>query len=176
MGTELSDVSAANDRIGEPSEGPREIGHVSEEPAVTLVPWLDECTAGLVRAMVAAVAERHPEFRAAILYGSVARHDERPLADPEPSDVDVLLLFDVPSGQADIPFSLYRAIFASIGLARQRYLYPPREVQPIPVASDLRAWDTAFVENVARDGLLLWARGPLPPCLAPVAARAVCAM
>src|SRR5260370_34127732 len=133
------------------------MGLLSDEPTIALVPWLDERTAGLVRAMVAAVAQRHPEFRAAILYGSVARHDERPLADPEPSDVDLLLLFDVPLGQADIRFPLYRAIFASIGLARQRYLYPPREVQPTPVPSDLRAWDTTFVENAARDGLLLWA-------------------
>jgi hypothetical protein len=176
MGTELTDMAAADDRLDEPPEELHEIGQLSKEPAVALVPWLDECTAGLVRAMVIAVAQRHPEFRAAILYGSVARHDERPLADPEPSDVDLLLLFEVPLGQADIPFPLYRAIFASIGQARQRYLYPPREVQPIPVASDLRAWDTAFVENVARDGLLLWARGPLPPCLAPVAARIAPAM
>jgi predicted nucleotidyltransferase len=46
---------------------------------VTVVPWLDERTAGLVRAITATVARRHPDLWAIILYGSVARHDERPL-------------------------------------------------------------------------------------------------
>jgi hypothetical protein len=35
-------------------------------------------------------------------------------------------------------------------------------------ASDLAHWDAVFGENDARDGLLLWARGPLPPALAAV--------
>lgn len=169
-------MSAASNRLDEPAEELRKIGKPPAEPAIALVPWLDERTSGLVRSIVASVAECHPEFRAAILYGSVARREERPLADPEPSDVDVLLLFDVTPGQVDIPFPLYRAIFASIGEARQRYLYPPREVQALPVPSDLRGWDPAFVENVARDGVLLWARQPLPPRLAPVAARTALAI
>lgn len=41
----------------------------------------------------------------------------------------------------------------------------------MPVVHDLADWDEMFVENVARDGLLLWARGPLPDVLAPVAER-----
>lgn len=32
-------------------------------------------------------------------------------------------------------------------------------------------WDPSFVENIARDGILLWARGELPVVLAPVAQR-----
>ncbi len=32
----------------------------------------------------------------------------------------------------------------------------------------MRDWDTTFVANVARDGLLLWARGPLPAPLSAV--------
>ncbi len=36
---------------------------------------------------------------------------------------------------------------------------------------DLADWDLTFVESVARDGILLWARGPLPSSLADVASR-----
>lgn len=35
----------------------------------------------------------------------------------------------------------------------------------------LREWGSTFVANVARDGILLFARGPLPGLLAPVAKR-----
>jgi predicted nucleotidyltransferase len=58
------------------------------------VPWLDDQTAALVHAIAASVARRHPDLRAGILYGSVARHEERPLTDSEPSDVDLLLLVE----------------------------------------------------------------------------------
>jgi hypothetical protein len=37
---------------------------------------------------------------------------------------------------------------------------------------DLADWDPLFVANVARDGILLWARGPLRASLTPVAERA----
>lgn len=154
MGTELTDAM-----------------NRAKDPVLSLLSALDARTSGLIRAIIDEVAARHSEFRAAILYGSVARGEERPLTDPVPSDVDLLLLFDVEPGQADIPYPLYRAIFASIGEARQRYLYPPREVQALPAASDLRGWDAAFIANVACDGILLFARGPLPACLAGLASR-----
>ncbi len=57
------------------------------------------------------------------------------------------------------------------GLAEARCEYPPREVQTLPVVWDLADWDPTFVASVARDGILLWARGALPPALAGVAAR-----
>src|SRR5262245_51043852 len=56
------------------------------EDAVRIPSWLDGATASLVRAIVAEVASRHPDLRAAFLFGSVARHEERPLSDAEPSD------------------------------------------------------------------------------------------
>jgi predicted nucleotidyltransferase len=37
------------------------------------------------------LSERHPDLLVVILYGSVARHEERPLDVPDPSDVDLVL-------------------------------------------------------------------------------------
>lgn len=145
---------------------------ISQEAAIPVVPWLDEQTAGLVRAIAATVARRHPDLRAVLLYGSVARHQERPLDDPHPSDVDLLLLFDLEPELDRIPHERRTAIFRSIGLARDRYLVTPREVQIMLAVRGLEDWDPTFVANVARDGLVLWTRGPLPACLAAVASRA----
>jgi predicted nucleotidyltransferase len=143
----------------------------ADEMKVMRVPWLDERTDGLVCATVAAVAQTHPQCIAAILFGSVARHDERPLTDGEPSDVDVLLLFDIGSALRRFPQRLTRSIYQAIGRALDAYLYSPREVQTVIGDLNVTGWDPAFVGNVARDGLLLWSRGPLPDALAAVAAR-----
>jgi hypothetical protein len=42
----------------------------------------------------------------------------------------------------------------------------------MPVVRDLADWDTTFTASIARDGLLLWARGPVPAPLRAVAERA----
>src|SRR5271165_492294 len=63
-------------------------------PMVPVIPWLDQETAAGVVDIVQSVAEQHPEALAVILFGSVARREERPLDDPEPSDVDLLVLVD----------------------------------------------------------------------------------
>lgn len=143
----------------------------TEEENIPVVPWLDQEPAGLVRTIITTVTYRHPDLRAVILYGSIARHEERPLDDAEPSDVDLLLVFDLEPALERMPHERLLAIFDSVGLARDRYPSPPREVQVMPVIRDLADWDPTFVAAVARDGLLLWARGPLPAPLAPVAAR-----
>ncbi len=180
MGTELTDVTdqgadadqdqsavdvdvAATSLRVEPS--------VPDEATIAVVPWLDKDTAAGVRAVAAIVARHHPDLRAVILYGSMARHDERPLDDPEPSDVDLLLLFDLEPEFDRLPFERRSAIFHSIELALRQHREAPREIQAMPVVRDLADWDELFVENVAREGLLLWARGPLPEPLAAVEAR-----
>jgi predicted nucleotidyltransferase len=142
-----------------------------DEAAVPVMPWLDEQTAALVRATTAILAQRHPELRAVILYGSVARHEERPITDRHPSDVDLLLLVDLEPGQDYITYDRHIAIYESAGLADARYPYAPREVQLMLAWRDLVDWDETFVESVARDGILLFARGPLPAALAPVEER-----
>lgn len=142
-----------------------------DEAAVPVVPWLDERTAALVRAITATLAQRHPELRAVILYGSVARHEERPITGRHPSDVDLLLLVDLELGQDYIAYDRHIAIYESVGLADARCPYTPREVQLMLAWRDLADWDETFVESVARDGILLFARGPLPAPLAPVEER-----
>jgi hypothetical protein len=143
----------------------------AHEEMTAVAPWLDSETAALVRAIIVTVVQRHTELRAAILYGSVARHEERPLDDPEPSDVDLLLLFEVAPGSTRLAPEQHLAINHSIGIAEQAHLHAPREVQSLPVVWNLPGWDATFVESVARDGILLWARGGLPPALADVASR-----
>jgi predicted nucleotidyltransferase len=144
---------------------------VPDEAAILIVPWLDEESAKLVRAIVASVAQAHRNLRAVILYGSVARHEERPLTDDAPSDVDLLLLFDLAPGQTRLAVAQRLAISESIGQALDRHPDAPREVQTLYVVGDLADWDPTFVSNVARDGLLLWAHGPLMQPLAAVATR-----
>jgi predicted nucleotidyltransferase len=159
MGTQLTQ---SDERI--PSGSP-------VEAELALIPWLDAQTARLVRAIVAAVAVRQPELVAAILIGSVARHEERPLNDSEPSDVDLLLLFDFGRDATRLSYEQRLSINHSIGFALDRYLDAPREVQTILAVRDLGGWDPLFITNVAREGIMLWARGPLHPSLAPVAGR-----
>lgn len=132
---------------------------------VTEIPWLDAQTNALLWASIAEVAQTFPELLAVILYGSVARHDERPLTARHPSDVDVLFLFDRDTG---LDFEERRRLFHALGVAMDRHLDAPREVQAMLATRTLDEWDPTFVENVARDGLLLWSRGPLPATLAAV--------
>jgi predicted nucleotidyltransferase len=155
MGTDLSEIDSG----------------IMREAGTSGPLWLDPKTWSLVCAITFSVASRHPDLRAVILYGSVARHEERSLYDAEPSDVDLLLLFDLDPKLARLPYQQEIAISRSIGLARERHLDAPREVQVMLAVRDLADWDPTFVEGVARDGLLLWARGPLPAPLAPVASR-----
>lgn len=128
--------------------------------AVSLPPSLDAQTSALVRDIIAILAQRYPDLLAVVLFGSVARHDERPLSDPQPSDVDLLAIFDTDEDPAYLPRGL--DITHTIGLARNRHLDTPREVQVMFATRSMREWDTTFIANVARDGLLLRARGPLP--------------
>jgi len=145
------------------------------EDAVRIPPWLDGRTASLVRAIVAEVASRHPDLRAVLLFGSIARHEERPLTDVEPSDVDLLFVFDLEPHLSRLPYNRLIAIYEAVGEARERNPRTPREVQVALVVRDLANWDPMFVSNLARDGLLLWSRGPLPPALAEVETRAMAA-
>ena len=120
----------------------------------------DARTGALVRDIVATLASRYPDLLAVALFGSVARHEERPLTDPQPSDVDLLALFESDEDPVYLPRGL--DITHTIGLARNRHLDAPREVQVMFASHTMREWDATFITNVARDGLLLWRRGPLP--------------
>ena len=134
---------------------------------MTPVPaWLDDATATLVEETVNLLIKRHAGILlAVILFGSVARHEERPPDDTYPSDVDLLAVFDT----TDRLVRPYREdIFATIIDAYALHLDAPREVNVLLSDRTMQTWDSMFLDNLARDGILLYARGSLP---APLAAR-----
>ena len=110
--------------------------------------------------------KRHDDILlAVILFGSIARHEQRPPDDVCPSDVDLLAIFDT----TDHLVRPYREdIFATIIDACALHLDAPREVNVLLSDRTLQTWDSMFLDNLARDGILLYARGSLP---APLAAR-----
>lgn len=130
----------------------------------TLPSWLDSETRALIKDMIGMLAEQHPDLAAVILYGSVTRHEERPLDAPDPSDVDLLAILDSDDPHADLHQG--DALFHTLGLAYNRHLDAPREVKVQFASRTLQEWDPTFVANVARDGIVLFARGTLPSPLA----------
>lgn len=128
-----------------------------------VVPWLDHETSALVAAIVAVVAADHPAVQAAILFGSTARHEERPLDDPLPSDLDLLLVVTPDPVRQRLPYAQQLALWESIGDAQYSHRDAPREVEVTLVESTLADWDELFVANVARDGRLLWMRDASTP-------------
>jgi predicted nucleotidyltransferase len=150
------------------------IDSAAERLEAPLILWFDRETALDVVDITESVARHHPEVQAIILFGSVARREQRPLDDPEPSDVDLLLIVD-PSALDPRSERLTNAqdlaLTRTISEADFRHRTAPREINTFFMQRDLARWDETFIENVARDGILLWARGALPEPLAPVAAR-----
>ena len=126
--------------------------------------WLDDATSALVEETVTMLIKRHANILLAmILFGSVARHEERPLDDSCPSDVDLLAIFDT----TDRLVKPYREdIFATIIDACALHLDAPREVNVVLSDRTMRTWDSMFLDNLVREGILLYARGSLPAPLA----------
>ena len=146
----------------------RHIDESSPIPGTTnaTIPWLDPLTSAELAVMSQSVEREQPAVLAMILFGSVARHDERLLSDVEPSDVDILLLVKNGLTEAEA-----LAIHHTMGTAAMTCRPSPRAIEPLLVEIGLASWDASFVANVARDGLLLWTRGPLPTPLAAVERR-----
>lgn len=145
--------------------------NTSNEPInVSLPPWLDIATAALTVDIVRILAAHRPDALAVILYGSIARHDERAVTDAHPSDVDLLIIFD--SDDEDIAIRDGKELFSILGIAYNRHLDTLRDVKVMFASCTLGEWDPTFIANIARDGVLLWSRGSLPPALAAVAYRA----
>src|SRR5437588_1750450 len=122
--------------------------------------WVDRATRALVEDIIRLLSECHPDLLAVILYGSVARHEERPLDVLDPSDVDLLAVFN-----SDDPLLGVRqgdTLSHTLGLAYTRHLDAPREVQVQFSSRTLQEWDPTFIANVKRDGIVLYARGQLP--------------
>ena len=122
-------------------------------------PWLDEETSALVREKAELLVQRHPDVLAIILYGSVARHEERSLDEYDPSDVDLLV---VVNGNRDAVRSQILALVHTASLAEDRHLCAPREVKVMFSSRTSQEWDPDFIANVKRDGRILYQRGELP--------------
>lgn len=125
----------------------------------TIPVWMDRATRALIEDIIGVLSERHSDLLAVILYGSVARHEERPLG-ANPSDVDLLAVFD-----SDDPLlAVHRGdtLSHTLGLAYSRHLDAPRDVQVQFASRTLQEWDPTFIVNVKRDGIVLFTRGPLP--------------
>jgi predicted nucleotidyltransferase len=126
----------------------------------TLPSWLDSETRDLIKDVIGVLSERHPDLIAVILYGSVARHEERSLEAPNPSDVDLLAVLD--SDDPHVALHQGDALFHTLGLAYNRHLDAPREVKVMFTSRTLQEWDPTFIANVMRDGIVLYTRGSLP--------------
>jgi predicted nucleotidyltransferase len=125
---------------------------------------LDTSTCTLVEDIIALLSERHPDLLTVILYGSVARNEERALDTFHTSDVDLLAVFDSDDSLLDVHQG--DILSHTLGLAYDRHLDAPREVQVMFASRTLAEWDPTFIANVKRDGIILYARGTLPAPLA----------
>jgi predicted nucleotidyltransferase len=132
----------------------------AEDIEKTLPSWLDSETRTLIKEVIEVLSERHPDLVAVILYGSVARHEERSLDVSNPSDVDLLVILD--SDDPHVALRQGDALFHTLGLAYNHHLDAPREVQVQFASRTLQEWDPTFIANVKRDGIVLFKRGPLP--------------
>jgi len=144
----------------------------AEEPH-GLIPWLDARTDAYLRQVIALIAEECPDAFAVILFGSVARHEERPLNDRHPSDVDLLVLFAPHQGQTELTGIQHDHLSRAIVRAYELVPDAPRDVRVTAALSHFAHWDEMFVARIARDGILLWARAPLPDTLRGVTQRAM---
>jgi predicted nucleotidyltransferase len=127
-------------------------------------PWLDSETSALVRDKVEVMVRWHPDLIAMLLYGSVARHEERPLDDLDPSDVDLLIVFDTEDANSVV--HRYSSFFATLSIAEDKHRKAPREVNVMFTTRTAHEWDEDFVENVRRDAIVLYQRDELPKAFA----------
>ena len=125
--------------------------------------WLDQETSALIGEMIDLLASRYPELLAVILYGSVARHEERAIEAPDSSDVDLLAVFD--RDELNLTGREREAFFLTLSPAYSHHLEAPRDIQFMLASRTLQEWDPTFVANVRRDGVILYQRGVLPMSL-----------
>src|SRR5258708_12140881 len=116
--------------------------------------WLDRATRALVEDIIVLLSERHPDLLAVILYGSVARHEERPLDAFNSSDVDLLAVFDSDDPLLDVHQG--DTLSHTLGLAYNRHLDAQREVQAWFTSRTLQECNPTFLPNVSPDGILLY--------------------
>ena len=86
--------------------------------------WIDRETRLLVDEMIDLLVKRHPDILAIILYGSIARHEERALHESDPSDVDILVVVDTDDRRGIR--AQEESLFETLGLAKIHHLQARR--------------------------------------------------
>lgn len=124
---------------------------------------LDKESQALLQDVITLLLKRHGAMiDALIVFGSVARGTERPTGDPYPSDIDLLVVF---SNSEETIWRYHGDLFHTIGDAHRMHMDAPREVNVMFATRTMQEWDPDFIANVARDGIILYANGPLPDAL-----------
>ena len=114
--------------------------------------WLDAPSAALVVDIVRSL-QQYPDILAIILYGSLARHDER-----KDSDIDLLAVFDIDQDPVSIDYPKdYIALLVDV---EYRHYPAARELQIMRVSRDLHECDATYIEHMAQDGILLYGTWP----------------
>jgi predicted nucleotidyltransferase len=126
--------------------------------------WLDRETSLLVDEMIDLLVKRHPDILAIIFYGSIARHEERVLYEPEPSEVDILVVVNTDDKRGIR--AQEESLFETLGFAKIHHLQARHEVNVMFSSRTSQEWDPAFIENVKRDGIILYQCVPLPAAFA----------
>src|SRR5258708_16194314 len=100
--------------------------------------WLDNASSAVVEETLSMLIKRHANILlAVILFGSIARHEERPLDDSCPSDVDLLAIFDT----TDRLVKPYRQdIFLTIIDACALHLAAPRHLTLLLSTPPMHTW------------------------------------
>ncbi|SRR5579884_2382225 len=102
--------------------------------------------------------------RIALVYGFTVLSVPLLLVLLQPSVIDTLPFLDTLLLGGPLTFLLCR--FTPLGHAQVHHLTAPREISLLLASRDLPEWRDEFIENVAREGIVLYARGPLPEPLA----------
>ncbi len=118
-----------------------------------------ESRAHLSQVVRTLVAHYQATLLGIVLFGSVARGEERHMRDPRPSDIDLLLIYNQES-EPGLEDRL--ALFRLLGEIATAHPDDLREINVMFATRNLSEWDSYFIEQVARDGIVLYAAAPLP--------------
>jgi predicted nucleotidyltransferase len=126
--------------------------HKRKEPDMQLS-WIESPTLLHLEDYIETLTNQNDDLLAIILYGSAARKALRPLTASDPSDIDILLIFNE---RPD--FFQRQQIFKEIGTVAMQHLDDPREIETMFASHMMAEWDPEFVEQVRNDGIILFQR------------------
>ena len=166
-------LARAQGRLAQPWRPPTvpSEGYPALSPTdIPVVPWLDPKTMYSIQTLVVKLVTTHSVICAVLLFGSIARHDEKPLDDTDPSDVDLLILYEAPvphhlsTGQSSSRLQELEIESSISGTASAHlYVHPsPRECDLHIVPVTLHNESPLFIAGVVEDAVPLWCHDPWP--------------